>query len=56
MDEISVKLIKDRCDKVTTNAYKKYNNFTEDLIQENPKLFWTFFNSKRISKTSIRQQ
>ncbi|CAH2092779.1 unnamed protein product [Euphydryas editha] len=52
MDEVELRLLSDRCHKITHDAYAKYNSELEKQILRNPKAFWTFLNSKRANSNA----
>ncbi|CAK1594428.1 unnamed protein product [Parnassius mnemosyne] len=54
MDEIELRVLSDRCNRITRDAYNNYNENLEKQVQNNPKAFWTFLKSKRNNSNSYR--
>lgn len=47
MDEIELKVISGRCNRMSVECYRKYTQNIEKDIIHNPKSFWSFIKSKR---------
>lgn len=47
LDQISFRILTDRCNKLASECYKSYLNKVENGIETNPKLFWSYVKSKR---------
>ncbi|CAG4993563.1 unnamed protein product [Parnassius apollo] len=52
MDEIELRVLGNRSNRITRDAYNNYNENLEKQIQKNPKAFWTFLKSKRNNSNS----
>ncbi|KAJ0172146.1 hypothetical protein K1T71_012119 [Dendrolimus kikuchii] len=46
LNELSLKCLKKRCDKLAKECYHKYLNSIESNIPKNPKYFWSFLKAK----------
>lgn len=47
LDDIELKLISKRCEKLAMNLYNDYMRNMEKNIKDNPKFFWSYIKSKR---------
>ncbi|KAG7306984.1 hypothetical protein JYU34_007107 [Plutella xylostella] len=47
LDELSLKLISKRCEKLSVQCYNEYTQHIEDNIKNNPKYFWSYLKSKK---------
>lgn len=47
MDQLQLKVISKRCEKLASTSYKAYISKLEDGIADNPKLFWSHIKAKR---------
>lgn len=47
LDQLSLKTIKDRCDRLSLQCYNSYIGRAEGLINGNSKCFWSFIKAKQ---------
>ena len=52
MDEIILKLLEKRCEKLSIQCYNAYVQFTEDKVTSNSKFFWSFLKRKKQNITN----
>lgn len=56
LDQISFSLIKKRCFELQSSCYVDYKERIEKLLKSNPKLFWSFYKSKRNNRSNYPEK